>query len=71
MNNSVENQCKNLEIGTELVALLQQNTNLSHTLCSKSIIDIIQHLNSHFPEFKNVTNSLIDTLQVQVSLFFI
>ena len=54
----------NFEIGIELVNLLQRNTNLSHTLCSKSVIDLISHLIERLPNLKNTTNGLVDVIQV-------
>lgn len=52
------------EIGIELVHLLQKDTNLSHSLCSKSVIDLIQHLSTRLPEIKYSTKDLIETIQV-------
>ena len=64
-DSSTENGEKDLEtIGIELVQLLQKNTNLSHSLCSKSVVDLIQHLSDNLPQLKNVTNDLIETIKV-------
>ena len=68
-DNSTENDQKDLEsIGIGLVQLLQKNTNLSHSLCSKSVVDIIQHLSENLPQIKNVTKDLIETIKVAITI---
>lgn len=51
-------------LGSELVDILYSNTKLNYDVCAVNLMQVLEHLGEHLPDFKKHSTGLIGSIKV-------
>ena len=62
--NNIDDEAISNELGHQLVSILYSNTQLNYDAAASNLALVFQHLSNKLPTLKNISNSLVDSIQV-------
>jgi hypothetical protein len=59
------------DLGTQLVDILYSNTRLNYDVCAVNLVAIFEHLGKRLPDYRPLSQSVIDSIQVGIYFYMV
>ena len=56
------------DLGAQLVDILYSNTRLNYDVCAVNLVAVFEHLSKRLPQFRPLSQSVIDSIQVNINI---